>query len=59
MFWILAFEFCVISIGELHVVKSKFFQKIDAFFEFELDFNGLLEVGLGDSEDYTQLRLER
>ena len=46
------------SIGELHV-KSKFGGKFDASFEIELDFDGPVEVGLGESDDYIKLGLER
>ena len=58
MFWFMASEVYAFSIGELQV-KSKFGEKFDASFEIELDFDGPVEVGLGDSDDYTKLGLER
>jgi hypothetical protein len=58
MFWIMASEVYAFSIGELQV-KSKFGEKFDASFEVELDFDGPVEVGLGDSDDYTKLGLEK
>jgi hypothetical protein len=58
VFWITAFEVYAFSIGELHV-KSKFGEKFDASFEIELDFDGPVEVGLGDIDDYTKLGLEK
>jgi hypothetical protein len=58
MFWIMASEVYAFSIGELHV-KSKVGEKFDASFEIELDFDGLLEVRLGDSDDYTKLGIEK
>lgn len=54
----MASEVCAFSIGELHV-KSKFGEKFDASFEIELDFDGPVGVGLGDSDDYIKLGLER
>jgi hypothetical protein len=58
MFWIMVFEVYAFSIGELHV-KSKFGDKFDASFKIELDFDGPVEVGLGDSDDYAKLGLEK
>jgi hypothetical protein len=58
MFWIMASEVYAFSIGELHV-KSKFGEKFDASFEIELDFDGPVEVGLGGSDDYAKLGLEK
>jgi hypothetical protein len=58
MFWVMASEVYAFSIGELHV-KSKFGEKFDASFEIELDFDGPVEVGLGGSDDYTKLGLEK
>jgi hypothetical protein len=58
MFWIMASEVYAFSIGELQV-KSKFGEKFDASFKIELDFDGPVEVGLGDSDDYTKLGLEK
>lgn len=54
----MASEVCAFSIGDFHV-KSKFGEKIDASFEIDLDFDGPVEVGLGDSDDYAKLGLER
>lgn len=54
----MASEVYAFSIGELHV-KSKFGEKFDASFDIELDFDGPVEVGLGDSDDYTKLGLEK
>lgn len=54
----MASEVYAFSIGELHV-KSKFGEKFDASFEIELDFDGPVEVGLGNSDDYTKLGLEK
>jgi hypothetical protein len=58
LFWVMASEVYAFSIGELHF-KSKFGEKFDASFEIKLDFDGPVEVGLGDSDDYTKLGLER
>lgn len=46
------------SIGELQV-KSKFGEKFKASFDIGLDFDGPLEVALGDVSDYERLGLAR
>jgi hypothetical protein len=58
IFWIMASEVLAFSIGELHV-KNKFGEKFNASFEIKLDFDGPVEVGLGDSDDYTKFGLEK
>ena len=57
-FWIMASEANAFSIGELQV-KSRFGEKFDASFEIDLDFEGPVEVGVGDGDDYIKLGLER
>ncbi len=54
----MASEVCAFSIGEFNV-RSKFGEKFDASFEIDLDFDGPVEVRLGEDEDYTRLGLER
>lgn len=58
MLWVMAHDAYAFSIGEFHI-KSKFGEKIDASFEINLDFDGPVEVGLGNSDDYARLGLER
>jgi hypothetical protein len=58
MFWVMASEVYAFSIRELQV-KSKFGEKFDASFKVELNFDGPVEVGLGDRDDYTKLGLEK
>lgn len=54
----MASEGFAFSIGELDV-RSQFGEKFDGSFEIELDFDGPLEVGLGNVDDYTKVGLER
>ncbi len=57
-FWIMAFEAYAFSIGELQV-QSRFGEKFEASFEIDLDFEGPVEMGLGEIDDYIKLGLER
>lgn len=58
--WILvgASEVYAFSMGDLHV-QSKFGEKFNASFEINLDFDGPVEVALGDADDYRKLGLDR
>ena len=51
-------EVFAFSIGEIQV-QSKFGEKFNASFEVNLDFDGPVEVGLGDVSDYKRLGLDR
>jgi len=51
-------EVSAFSIGEIQV-QSKFGEKFNASFEINLDFDGPVEVGLGDVSDYKRLGLDR
>jgi hypothetical protein len=51
-------EVFAFSIGEFQV-QSKFGGKFKASFEVNLDFNGPVEVSLGDVDDYRKLELDR
>ena len=58
--WVIAGapEVFAFSIGEIQV-QSKFGEKFNASFEINLDFDGPVEVGLGDVIDYNKLGLDR
>ena len=51
-------EVFAFSIGEIQV-QSKFGEKFNASVEINLDFDGPVEVGLGDVSDYNKLVLDR
>ena len=58
--WVIAGapEVFAFSIGEIQV-QSKFGEKFNASVEINLDFDGPVEVGLGDVIDYNKLGLDR
>ena len=58
MLWIMKSEVFAFSIDSFQV-RSQFGEKLNASFEIHLDFNGPVEVGLGDLDDYTKMGLER
>jgi hypothetical protein len=58
MLWIMKSEVFAFSIDSFQV-RSQFGEKLNASFEIHLDFNGPVEVGLGDLDDYTKVGLER
>ena len=58
--WVIAGvpEVIAFSIGKIQV-QSKFGEKFNASFEINLDFDGPVEVGLGNVSDYNKLGLDR
>jgi len=58
--WVIAGvpEVIAFSIGKIQV-QSKFGEKFNATFEVNLDFDGPVEVGLGNVSDYNKLGLNR
>ena len=58
--WVIAGvpEVIAFSIGKIQV-QSKFGEKFNASFEINLDFDGSVEVGLGNVSDYNKLGLDR
>ena len=58
--WVIAGvpEVIAFSIGKIQV-QSKFGEKFNASFEINLDFDGPVEVGLGNVSDYNKLGFDR